>query len=79
MTSIAGKLVRTFVMQTDALARLKGRTGKQTIKVRYERHDHQHVHVGEGALAKGTQGRTPYVREDPFPAIEADPRAPLRR
>jgi hypothetical protein len=48
-TAIAGKLARTFAMQSDALARLKGRTGKQTIKVRYERHDHRHVHVGEGS------------------------------
>lgn len=51
--AIAGKLARTFVMQIDALSRLKGKrsSSKQTITVRQEKHGHhhQHVHVeGEG-------------------------------
>ena len=45
---IAGKLARTFAIQIDALNKIKGRGGKQTIKVRYERHDHKHVHVERG-------------------------------
>jgi hypothetical protein len=56
---VAGKLARTFAMQCDALARLRGRVGKQVIKVRYERHDHRHVHVGEGGAKNGTQAQAP--------------------
>jgi hypothetical protein len=57
-TAIAGKLARTFAMQCDTLGRLRGRVGRQTIKVRYERHDHRHVHPGEGGREKGTQAQT---------------------
>jgi len=53
--AITGKLARTFAQQMDTLNRLRGRVGKQSIKVRYERHDHRHVHVGEGGLEKGTR------------------------
>jgi hypothetical protein len=55
LTAISGKLARTFAMQCGTLARLRGRVGKQMIKVRYERHDHKHVHLGEGGHQKGTQ------------------------
>jgi hypothetical protein len=81
-TAIAGKLARTFAMQSDAMTRLKGRTGKQTIRVRYERHDHRHVHVGEGGAEKGTQGEAPCAPRDQSRALEHQPRepgAPLRR
>jgi hypothetical protein len=46
MAAITGKLARTFVMQTDAMAKLKGKkTTRQKITVRYERHEHTYSHV----------------------------------
>jgi hypothetical protein len=66
--AIAGKLARTFAMQTDALARLRGRVGKQVIRVRYERHDHRHVHM-EGGGENGTQG---HARAEPATSLAAD-------
>ena len=59
MAAVTGKLARTFSQQCEALARLKGKVGKQTIKVQYERHDHQHVHVGEGVAEIGGQALAP--------------------
>lgn len=45
----AGKLMRTSVMLSDAIARAKGKkTSRQTIKVSHEKHIHQHVHVAPG-------------------------------
>ena len=50
--AIAGKLARTFVMQAEGLARLRGRkpATRQTITVKQEKHvhNHQHVHVHRG-------------------------------
>ena len=43
--SAVGKLARTYAMQCDAMAKLKGRGGKQRITVKYERHNHNHQHV----------------------------------
>ena len=40
----AGKLARTFAMQCETMAKLKGRAGKQRITVKYERHNHNHQH-----------------------------------
>ena len=51
--AITGKLARTFAQQMDTLNRVRGKVGKQSIKVRYERHGHRHVHVGEGGPEKG--------------------------
>jgi len=76
--AIAGKLARTFAQQMDTLARQRGRVGKQTIKVKYERHDHRHVHVGEGGIEKGTQARTPTLATDRVPSIEHAPGAAVQ-
>jgi hypothetical protein len=76
--AIAGKLARTFCMQTDTLARLRGRVGKQTIKVKYERHEHRHVHVGEGGQEKGTQAPAPIRTTDCVPALEHAPGATVQ-
>lgn len=45
---IAGKLARTYVMQIEALAKLRGKGSKssQTIKVSRENHIHYHDHRG---------------------------------
>lgn len=54
--AIAGKLARTFVMQTDALGKMKGRkTSRQKITVAYEKHEHKHVHVHRGEDGNGGQ------------------------
>jgi len=63
--AIAGKLARTFVMQAEGLAKLRGRrpATRQTITVRQEKHvhTHQHVHVEGGA---------PGIRSQPHEATE---------
>lgn len=57
--SSAGKLARTFAMQSDALLRLKGkrRFSSQKIKVSHEKHvhHHQHVHLAGGVFGNGGQ------------------------
>ncbi len=57
--ALAGKLARTFTMQIEALAKLKGkrRSSKQTIIVKQEKHvhNHQHVHVHRGEEENGSQ------------------------
>lgn len=46
---VAGKLARTYVMQLDALAKLRGkRTSRQSIKVSKELHQHVHYHHHRG-------------------------------
>lgn len=50
--ALAGKLARNTPQQAGTMAKLKGRTGKQKISVRYERydhkHDHEHLHASNG-------------------------------
>ncbi len=56
LAAVASKLARTFAMQTEALAKLKGRkTSRQKITVSYEKHEHQHVHVHRGEEEIGSQ------------------------
>jgi hypothetical protein len=76
--AMMGKLARTFSMQMDSLARAQGRVGKQTIKVRVERHEHRHVHLGEGGLEKGTQAQAPARATDRAQALEHEPCAALQ-
>ena len=60
---ITGKLARTFVMQTDAMAKLQGKkTTRHRITVKYERHDHRHVHFEEGVPRNE---RDPMKRQEP--------------
>lgn len=42
--AVAAALARTFSSQLDTMAKLKGRTGKQKISVKVERHIHHHEH-----------------------------------
>ena len=42
--AVMGRLARTYAMQCETLAKLRGRTGKQKITVKYERHNHRHEH-----------------------------------
>ena len=47
--SVLAKLARTFTLQMEALraTRTKGRTARQSIKVRKELHQHIHYHRGD--------------------------------
>lgn len=75
----AGKLARTYAIQCDALAKLKGRSGKQRITVRYERHnhnhDHKHIHAEIDGGVSGFEGRPqgPSARVGGVSAIEHEP------
>jgi hypothetical protein len=61
LAAVASKLARTFAMQTDALAKLRGRkTSRQRITVSYEKHEHQHVHVHPG---EEEIGRQPHAKD----------------
>lgn len=57
--NVMSRLSSTFASQCEALDRLKGRRGRQEINVRYERHDHKHVHVGGGGFETGSQAHAP--------------------
>lgn len=60
--AVAAKLARTFVMQTQALQALRGRskTVRQSIKVTKELHQHVHYHDDRGSSGTDRQphGRT---------------------
>lgn len=73
--AMVGKLARTYAMQCDALAKLRGKTGKQHIKVSYERHEHKHVHIKEGGAGNGTRAQAP--AHDAIESRAAEPVAPL--
>jgi hypothetical protein len=47
---LAAKLLRTFTLQTEALARLRGQTGQQTVRV-------EHVTVEAGGQASSAPSR----------------------
>jgi hypothetical protein len=49
--ALATKMAGTVAKQYDVLNRSNGRAGRQSIKVKYERHDHQHLHV-EGGVSE---------------------------
>lgn len=76
--ALTGKLARTFAQQMDTLNRVRGKVGKQSIKVRYERHEHRHVHVGEGGSENGTRALAATHAIDCIPAGQSESCAPLR-
>jgi hypothetical protein len=58
--AIAGKLARTYAMQLETMAKLKGRGTRQRITVRkYSRHEHKHVHLHQGGSENGNQPHGP--------------------
>ncbi len=59
--ALAGKLARTYAIQLEALAKLKGkrRVTRQSIKVSRETHHHQHIHVHRGT---GENDGQPHAR-----------------
>lgn len=64
--AIAGKLARTYTMQVDVFARLRGRKSPtQSIKVRKETHVHYHDHRGAGET-----GQQPHEQRPALPSQE---------
>jgi hypothetical protein len=62
MAAVAAKLARTFAIQNETLAKLRGRKiSRQSIKVSHEKHvhQHQHVHVHRGGDGIGNQPHAP--------------------
>jgi hypothetical protein len=71
--TIAGKLARTYAMQCETMAMLKGkeRTAKQSIAVTRESHHHQHIHVHRGGEKNDDQSHaTDGGRPCPDAAVE---------
>ena len=59
--AVAGKLARTFVMQLEALQRLRGRqkTSRQSIRVKKKLHQHFHYHRGMAKQTDNPKQRQP--------------------
>lgn len=85
--AVAAALARTFTAQIDTMAKLKGRTGRQKISVKVERHihhhEHQHLHTDRegGGSEFGGRPQTPATRvlsrKGAVPALEPDQRPAL--
>ena len=76
--AVAAKLARTFVMQTQALQSLRGRskTARQSIKVTKELHQHVHYHDdrGIGGSDRQPHGRTATALDQRTPVPSTEPR-----
>ncbi len=58
--AIAGKLARTYAMQLETMAKLRGKGTRQRITVRkYSQHEHKHIHLHQGASENGNQPHEP--------------------
>jgi hypothetical protein len=58
--AVAGKLARTFTMQCEAMAKMKGKSSRQRITVRkFAQHEHRHIHLHQGDLENGGQPHGP--------------------
>lgn len=71
--AIAGKLARTYAMQLETMARLKGKGTRQRITVRKtSTHEHKHIHLHQGDIENGDQPHRPReARAAEIRAIEA--------
>lgn len=70
----ASKLARTFAIQTETLAKLRGRrVSRQKITVAYQKHEHQHVHVHRGTEKTGGQPHATEAVAPVRPLLSADP------
>src|SRR4051812_11507790 len=64
--AIAGKLARTYAMQLETMAKLKGRGSRQRITVRkFSRHEHKHIHLHQGGSENGNQPHGPKATTNP--------------
>lgn len=58
--AIAGKLARTYAMQLETMAKLRGKGSRQRITVRkYSKHEHKHIHLHQGDGENGNQPHGP--------------------
>ncbi|MCH8616540.1 hypothetical protein LZ016_10565 [Sphingomonas sp. SM33] len=58
--AIAGKLARTYAMQLETMARLKGKGTRQRITVRKtSTHEHRHIDLHQGDIENGDQPHGP--------------------
>ena len=58
--AIAGKLARTYALQLETMAKLKGRGARQRITVRKtSTHEHKHIHLHQGDFENGNQPHGP--------------------
>jgi hypothetical protein len=58
--AIAGKLARTYAMQLETMAKLKGKGTRQRITVRKtSTHEHKHIHLHQGDIENGDQPHGP--------------------
>lgn len=58
--AIAGKLARTFAVQLETMAKLRGKGSRQRITVRkHSQHEHKHIHLHQGGLENGNQPHEP--------------------
>ena len=58
--AIAGKLARTYGLQLETMAKLKGRGSRQRITVRkHSEHEHKHIHLHQGGSENGNQPHEP--------------------
>ena len=58
--AIAGKLARTYAMQLETMAKLKGKGTRQRITVRKtSAHEHKHIHLHQGDIENGDQPHGP--------------------
>ena len=63
--AIAGKLARTYAMQLETMAKLKGSGSRQRITVRkYSQHEHKHIHLHQGGSENGNQPHTPTAAKE---------------
>ena len=58
--AIAGKLARTYAMQLETMAKLRGKGTRQRITVRkFSQHEHKHIHLHQGGNENGNQPHEP--------------------
>jgi hypothetical protein len=58
--AIAGKLARTYALQLETMAKLRGKGSRQRITVRkYSQHEHKHIHLHQGGDENGNQPHEP--------------------
>lgn len=80
--TLAGKLARTYAMQLETMAKLKGRGSRQRITVRkYSKHEHKHIHLHQGGDKNGNQPHEPREARtaEINAALEASRLTPLPR
>jgi len=78
--AIAGKLARTYAMQLEIMAKLKGKGSRQRITVRKDcKHEHKHIHLHQGGTENGNQPHEPRGSRLPEikPTHELEQRASL--